>query len=940
MKKIRLNTDFVIEWRSILINGAPANFNELSPLLFLVVDPLGQAHANNPTIIDDGHSLSVRIKAADLTVQGVYSLTVYIHHGETGQTAIDRCEAFALTPSLCCPPNTPSSLEHVVVMGGDVAVGVKGLSAYEIALKNGFKGSEEEWLQSLRQPATDAADNANQIMAEFQQKETAIIEAEQARIKAEQQRNTAEAQRIEDEASRTEAEQARTEAENLRNTAEAQRIKNEASRTEAETQRVTAEQQRAETENSRSEAEQQRTEAENLRNTAEAQRIKAEASRTEAEVQRATAEQQRSEAEQARVTAEANRQQQTTAAIEAAKTATASATSATAEAAKAVTAATNATTEAKEAAKLATDAASKTSTVDYAVCTTAATTATKEINIAGFALGTHCRFLVKMSHIAETEDVKLSVRSGDTLTEPKPLTFNGAPASVNNTWRADDILDIYYDGSSFHATHYMGGYGITEINVSEMCPKGGHNGTNKFTLAEAIKKIPEAHQRIGFKCSFINDNGEIETAVYQGGKWNKITSWYKINDSADRYVSTLGLSSFGFYLSQAEVDIINASDSISVLAMVAPGNKARKDWPRYIALFNTRNSKGVVAIDCAYNGKYIIFNNSTDLVLNSYKQLVSVNRVSGKVMFADELGLREEILKEEFKQPDFMANNAVIVYGGDNLGRYADYALFNFDFAYILAFNNEIIEYMQGNNISGRLPQNLIQPNQDVTPVVYEKYQADTYGMYWDKPQQDEEGYYVYKTNTTKKAMQIKVSTEHNPKINEKAGCEEIVFEVLEGSVSHGEAEQALPVGKVRSIVNISTGEQKKVGDELSPGVYKSTSDYWRRGAYRPDITAQQVPAKVRLISYSFKPYIAIAHLDCSRCYEGEHKVYDEIIGSTRQTTTNTKITPYSIHLNASTYKTKAPDRKPRFVGERWYNTETGDIYEAGNLSVFKKTTP
>ena len=525
MKKIRLNTDFVIEWRSILINGAPANFNELSPLLFLVVDPLGQAHAYKPTFIDDGHSLSVRIKAADLTVQGVYSLTVYIHHGETGQTAIDRCEAFALTPSLCCPPNTPSSLEHVVVMGGDVAVGVKGLSAYEIALKNGFKGSEEEWLQSLQQPATDAADNANQIMAEFQQKETAIIEAEQARIKAEQQRNTAEAQRIEDEASRTEAEQARTTAEQQRNTAEAQRIEAENSRSEAETQRATAEQLRAEADHARSEAEQTRTEAEQQRNTAEAQRIGAEISRTEAEVQRAAAEQQRAEAEQSRVAAEANRQQQTTAAIEAAKTATASATSATAEAEKAVTAATNATTEASEAAKLATDAASKTSTVDYAVCTTAATIADKEINIAGFALGTHCRFLVKMSHIAETEDVKLSVRSGDTLTEPKPLTFNGAPASVNNTWRAGDILDVYYDGSSFHATHYMGGYGITEINVSEMCPKGGHNGTNKYTLAEAIKKIPEAHQRVGFKCSFINDNGEIETAVYQGGTWENIKSW-------------------------------------------------------------------------------------------------------------------------------------------------------------------------------------------------------------------------------------------------------------------------------------------------------------------------------------------------------------------------------------------------------------------------------
>lgn len=388
------------------------------------------------------------------------------------------------------------------------------------------------------------------------------------------------------------------------------------------------------------------------------------------------------------------------------------------------------------------------------------------------------------------------------------------------------------------------------------------------------------------------------------------------------------------------MDIVNASDSISVLAMVAPGSKTQPNWSRYIALFRTSNSNGVAAIDCEFDGKYKIFNNTTTIYMNGYKQLVSVNRISGKVMFANELGVREEILKEEFKQPDFMANKAVLTYGGDNFGRFADYALFNFDFAYILAFNNEIIEYMQGNNISSKLPQNLVQPNQDTTPIMYEKYQTDTYGNYWGPPQQDEEGYYVYTTNNSGKEMQIKITTEYNPRINQKAGCEEIVFEVLEGSVTHGKTNQSLPVGKVRSIVNVATGEQKNVGDELSPGVYKSTSDYWRRSIYAPYIKAKQVPAKVRFISYSFKPYIAIAHLDCSRCYEGQHKVYDEIIGSTRQTTTNTKITPYSIQLNASTYKTKAPDRAPRFVGERWYNTETGDIYEAGNLSEFKKITP
>ena len=987
ISKLRIGKDITIKM-SILTNGEPVGLDGRD-ISVVLKTPMCQEVKLDFTTEDN-----IIISKYEGTKQkycGVYMLTVWENYGKTGQSALDFCNAFELVSNTCEEVPTSEGLEiETITLEGDLSIGIQGESAYEVAVANGFKGTETEWLESLKlhyndltaeekaelqKPITDIAADVAEAERQRQQaeeirrsaevrrtgEEEKRVTAEDGRKTAEDARVTAETERVSAEALRGEAEVLRVEAEKNRASAEVLRAETETSRVTAESKRSEAEAQRMTGEDLRKVAEQNRTTAEQARVSAEAERVKAESARVtaeqqrteaeqarseaeqqraEAETQRAAAEQQRAEAEQARVTAEANRQQQTTAAIEAAKTATASATSATAEAAKAVTAATNATTEASEAAKLATDAASKTPTVDYAVCTTAATTATKEINIAGFALGTHCRFLVKMSHIAETEEVKLSVRSGDTLTEPKPLTFNGAPASVNNTWRAGDVLDIYYDGSSFHATHYMGGYGITEINVSEMCPKGGHNGKNKYTLAEAIKKIPEAHQRVGFKCSFFNDNGEIETAVYQGGTWNKITSWYKINNSDDRYVSTLGLNGFGFHLTQAEMNIINASDSLSVLAMVAPGNKARNDWNRYIALFNTRNSKGVVAIDCSFDGKYKIFNNSTDLRLNSYKQLVSVNRVSGKVMFADELGLREEILKEEFKQPDFMANNAVLVNGGDNLGKYADYALFNFDFAYILAFNNEIIEYMQGNNISGRLPQNLIQPNQDVTPVVYEKYQADTYGMYWDKPQQDEEGYYVYSTNTAGKSMMIKPYTSFTAKINKKAGCEEIVFEVLEGSVSHGEIEPWLPFGKVRSIVNISTGEQKNVGDELSPGVYKSTSDYWRRGIYRPDIAAKQVPAKVRLISYSFKPYIAIAHLDCSRCYEGQHKVYDEIIGSTRQTTTNTEITPYSIQLNASTYKTKAPDRAPRFVGERWYNTETGDIYEAGNLSAFKKTTP
>src|SRR5574344_1715388 len=42
----------------------------------------------------------------------------------------------------------------------DTGIVAKGLSAYEIAVKNGFVGTESDWLQFLRQPALDAAEEA------------------------------------------------------------------------------------------------------------------------------------------------------------------------------------------------------------------------------------------------------------------------------------------------------------------------------------------------------------------------------------------------------------------------------------------------------------------------------------------------------------------------------------------------------------------------------------------------------------------------------------------------------------------------------------------------------------------------------------------------------------------------------------------------------------
>lgn len=53
--------------------------------------------------------------------------------------------------------------------GGTGTPGKDGLSAYEIAIKNGFEGSEQDWLDSLQATAEMEAMTQEDIMAVFKE---------------------------------------------------------------------------------------------------------------------------------------------------------------------------------------------------------------------------------------------------------------------------------------------------------------------------------------------------------------------------------------------------------------------------------------------------------------------------------------------------------------------------------------------------------------------------------------------------------------------------------------------------------------------------------------------------------------------------------------------------------------------------------------------------
>lgn len=182
--------------------------------------------------------------------------------------------------------------------------GIQGWSAYEVAVKHGFVGTEEEWVQSLKQPALDAAAEALDAKAQVEATEQAVKEAEALRVTAEQDRVNAENTRVSNEDGRIDNEDTRKAEEAKRIAAENSRISAENARKSEEEIRKTNEANRVSAESARSSAEILRASAEVERNTNEQARIAAETARASAESARATAETARNEAEQARDAAE------------------------------------------------------------------------------------------------------------------------------------------------------------------------------------------------------------------------------------------------------------------------------------------------------------------------------------------------------------------------------------------------------------------------------------------------------------------------------------------------------------------------------------------------------------------------------------------------------------------------------------------------------------
>ena len=319
MKKIRIENTVGIIWQ-IKKDGTDHDMSGHTIKLWLYNSLTGDLLVPDFTV---SKSVVTFLFAGDKQrYTGVYSLK--LQDTTDGFSTIDT-DAFELvTRSALADGSDGNITTETVQLTSEMQMAIKGDngdSAYTVAVRGGFSGTEAEWLASLKgdkgdafvysdftedqilnlqKPAADAASDAD---AQTELCKTATDAAVKAKIEIEAN----ELNRKAAEDARKAAELEREANEALRKSTEEQRDAAEEQRKAAELERDAAEQQRKAAELERDATEQQRKAAELECDNNEALRKSTESARDAAEQQRKTAELERDATEQQRKTAELER---------------------------------------------------------------------------------------------------------------------------------------------------------------------------------------------------------------------------------------------------------------------------------------------------------------------------------------------------------------------------------------------------------------------------------------------------------------------------------------------------------------------------------------------------------------------------------------------------------------------------------------------------------
>lgn len=172
--------------------------------------------------------------------------------------------------------------------------------------------------------------------------------------------------------------------------------------------------------------------------------------------------------------------------------------------------------------------------IGYYECDTAAGTAAKTITVANYALFAGGSMKVKFANKNTANNATLNINSQGA----KALYYQGERASATNSWDAEEVVEIYYDGTSYYTNNVKGGSGSGVYDVSKEHPTSGPNSDGKFTLEYILNSsnvnelIPVNKRYPGMTIQFVStsDNKYVQYRLMSDSFNTTVANWQGVDD--------------------------------------------------------------------------------------------------------------------------------------------------------------------------------------------------------------------------------------------------------------------------------------------------------------------------------------------------------------------------------------------------------------------------
>lgn len=236
----------------------------------------------------------------------------------------------------------------------------------------------------------------------------------------------------------------------------------------------------------------------------------------------------------------------------------------------------------QEALAVATKANANEAKLGYYVCDTDADVAAKTVVAVNYVLGTGGSIKVKMTNDNTVNKATLNINS----TGAKPLFYEGVRASSTNSWTADDVLEIYYDGTKYQAKNviptFKTGEKIHNVGVDDEPTAGSENVVKSGGVYDEDNSLKadiwnKYHRSFGSplyeNSYFVIENGQV--SIKSSDYWKVymlkledldcISTLSATQAPAFCYLTSNNISS---YISNSEVFATESTTSPSIKAFV------------------------------------------------------------------------------------------------------------------------------------------------------------------------------------------------------------------------------------------------------------------------------------------------------------------------------------------------------------------------------------